>query len=142
MIGYVLGFVPWWVWAVALAIALGVTYSIWLPIGLALPRRAKELIVVALLLIFAVLAGFYWGSESVRARWAAADAAATIRAAELDRIVAAKAEVVDKQETAVEADADKPNEVTRDAYVAELEKRVAAACRADDADVGRLRDVR
>lgn len=99
------------------------------------------------LLVFgAWTVGDHGGASRVTRQWAAANAVAAERAREADALVAANAENAEARDVVVEADADKENAEARNAYIAELEKRLAGSksgvCRLDDSDVGRLRNIR
>ncbi|NVO13919.1 MAG: hypothetical protein HXX10_07770 [Rhodoplanes sp.] len=82
------------------------------------------------------------GADRVRTEWAAANAIAATKAAEADAVAATHADAVDKRSTAAADAADQANREARDAYVKDLEKRIAAGCAADGDDARRLRDIR
>lgn len=96
-----------------------------------------------------VFGAYTFGDQIADARvtkaWAAADAIAAEKARARDAEIANQAETAEASDTVAEAEADKENAEARNAYIAELEKRLAGSaghCRLDDADVGRLRNIR
>ena len=86
--------------------------------------------------------GNHTGSKRVQTKWEAANVAAAIKAAKADNDAAWAAAELDKNNTKEESDADKAINAARDAYIKELESRANRACTLDDADLGRLQDIR
>lgn len=149
-----------WAWIFGIVGALGVTGAIALfflgPAAVLLFLRAVLAIFtrlwatrpgMALIVALATgsvgyLAGHNDGETRVRAAWTAANAIAAERAREVDAEITKNAETAEARDVVVEVEADKENAEARNAYVAELEKRAAAVCRVDDADLKRLHDIR
>lgn len=79
MIDWIFDHVPYWVWAVALAVALIATYPMWSAIWLMLPRWLKVVLIAATGLFTAYLAGRNRGTKDAKDAQDKANAQATKR---------------------------------------------------------------
>lgn len=75
-LSWAFNFVPWWVWVVAIVVAVIVTYQFWMPVWLALPKWLKALILGIAALVTAYVAGRNRGAKDERDQRARADARA------------------------------------------------------------------
>jgi hypothetical protein len=84
MIGWLLDAVPWWVWALALALAAAGSYPMWIALWAALPAKARAGIPIAGGGVLAYLAGRNRGRAGEQERQAGRDARAETKRREID----------------------------------------------------------
>jgi hypothetical protein len=79
MFDFIIDWVPWWAWVIAVGVALAATYPFWSAIWLVLPRWLKVLFIGIGTVLAAYFAGRNRGRSNERERQARADAEATKR---------------------------------------------------------------
>lgn len=98
VIDLVLNATPPWVWGIIAAVILGLTYQLWLPIWLGLPRWLKGLIIALGSLLAAYIIGRNKGFRDEQARREKANAHAITNRNEVnDAITKMDAPAVDKR---------------------------------------------
>lgn len=101
MIDWVLNLIPWWVWLVAIFVAIGATYSLWAPFWAIVPRPVKAAIV---------------GVVAIVGTWFVSERRAIQRERERQREAGRKAEAARKEvedEVRSMPDADRDRELRR-----------------------------